>query len=114
MQCIHSDIQTICTGTAASMASVLLVAGTKGKRKMLPNAKVLIHQPSGLSTGTAADMTIDINEMNKEKEKLYNILAKHTGKTALEISCDSQRDFWLDAEAALKYGCVDEIVNPRK
>ena len=114
MQLIKPDIQTVCTGTAASMASVLLVGGTKGKRRILPNAKVLIHQPWGYTSGTAADMTIDINEINKDKEKLYSILAYHTGKTVEEIKADSQRDFWLDAEKALNYGCVDEIVKSKK
>ena len=114
MQIVKPDIQTVCTGMAASMASVILCAGTKGKRKILPNAKVLIHQPWGGTMGTAADMTIEINEINKEKQKIYEILAKHTGKTPEEISMDSQRDFWLNAEEALKYGCVDEIVKSNK
>ena len=112
MQFVKPDIQTVCTGMAASMASVILCAGTKGKRKILPNAKVLIHQPWGGTMGTAADMTID--EINKEKQKIYEILAKHTGKTAEEISLDSQRDFWLNAKEALDYGCVDEIVKTTK
>lgn len=114
MQFVKPDIQTVCTGMAASMASVILCAGTKGKRKILPNAKVLIHQPWGGTMGTAADMTIEINEINKEKQKIYEILAKHTGKTAEEISLDSQRDFWLNAKEALDYGCVDEIVKTTK
>ena len=114
MQFIKPDIQTVCTGMAASMASVILCAGTKGKRKILPNAKVLIHQPWGGTMGTAADMTIEVNEINKEKQRIYEILAKHTGKTAEEISLDSQRDFWLNADEALKYGCVDEIVKTTK
>ena len=114
MQFVKPDIQTVCTGMAASMASIILCAGTKGKRKILPNAKVLIHQPLGGTMGTAADMTIEVNEINKEKQKIYEILAKHTGKTAEEISMDSQRDFWLNAEEALKYGCIDEIVKSNK
>lgn len=114
MQFVKPDIQTVCTGMAASMASVILCAGTKGKRKILPNARVLIHQPLGGTMGTAADMTIEVNEINKEKQKIYEILAKHTGKTAEEISMDSQRDFWLNAEEALDYGCVDEIVKSNK
>lgn len=114
MQFVKPDIQTVCTGMAASMASVILCAGTKGKRKILPNAKVLIHQPWGGTMGTAADMTIEVNEINKEKQKIYEILAKHTGKTAEEISLDSQRDFWLNAKEALDYGCVDEIVKTTK
>lgn len=114
MQFVKPDIQTVCTGMAASMASIILCAGTKGKRKILPNARVLIHQPLGGAMGTAADMTIEVNEINKEKQKIYEILAKHTGKTAQEISLDSQRDFWLNAEEALRYGCVDEIVKSNK
>ena len=114
MQFVKPDIQTVCTGMAASMASVILCVGTKGKRKILPNAKVLIHQPWGGTMGTAADMTIEVNEINKEKQKIYEILAKHTGKTAEEISLDSQRDFWLNAKEALDYGCVDEIVKTTK
>lgn len=114
MQFVKPDIQTVCTGMAASMASIILCAGTKGKRRILPNAKVLIHQPWGGGIGTAADMTIEVNELNKEKQKLYEILAKHIGKTAEEISLDSQRDFWLNAKEALDYGCVDEIVKTNK
>lgn len=114
MQFVKPDIQTVCTGMAASMASVILCAGTKGKRKILPNAKVLIHQPWGGTMGTAADMTIEVNEINKEKHKIYEILARHTGKTAEEIAMDSQRNFWLNADEALKYGCVDEIVKSNK
>lgn len=113
MQFIKPDIQTVCTGMAASMASILLVAGTKGKRRILPNAKVLIHQPWGGMVGTAADLTIEVNEINKEKQKLYNILAKHTGQSVDKIILDSQRDFWLDAEEALNYGCVDEIIKTK-
>ena len=114
MQLVKPDIQTVCTGMAASMASVLLVGGTRGKRKILPNAKVLIHQPWGSINGTAADMTIEVEQINKDKEKLYEILAHHIGKTPEEIKEDSQRDFWLDAEAALDYGCIDEIVKSQK
>ena len=114
MQLIKPDIQTVCTGMAASMASVLLVGGTKGKRKILPNAKVLIHQPWGRIDGTAADMTIGVEQINKDKQRLYEILAHHIGKTPEEIKADSQRDFWLDAEEALNYGCIDEIVKSKK
>lgn len=114
MQFVKPDIQTVCTGMAASMGSILLVAGTKGKRKILPNGRVLIHQPWGGTVGTAADMTIEVNEINKDKERLYNILAHHTGKSVEEIMADSDRDFWLDAEGALNYGCVDEIIKSTK
>ena len=114
MQSIKPDIKTVCVGMAASMGSILLVAGTKGKRKILPHGKVLIHQPWGGTSGTADDMTIEINEINKDKENLYNILSKHTGKSVEEIIKDSQRDFWLNAEEALTYGCVDEIIKISK
>lgn len=114
MQFVKPDIQTVCTGMAASMASVLLVAGTKGKRKILPNGKVLIHQPWGEAFGTADDLTIEVNEINKDKLKLYGILSKHTGQPIERIIEDSKRDFWLDAEEALAYGCVDKIVESTK
>lgn len=114
MQFVKPDIQTVCTGMAASMGSILLVAGTKGKRKILPNGRVLIHQPWGGTMGTADDMTIEINEINKHKQRLYEILSKHTGQDVEKIKADSNRDFWLDAEEALNYGCIDEIVKGNK
>lgn len=114
IQFVKPDVQTVCTGMAASMASILLVSGTKGKRKILPNAKVLIHQPWGGIIGTAADLTIEVDEINKDKRKIYEILSKHTGKPIEEIIQDSQRDFWLSAEEAFNYGCVDEIIKPNK
>jgi len=114
MQFVKPDIQTVCTGMAASMASILLVAGTKGKRKILPNGKVLIHQPWGEVFGTADDLTIEIDEINKDKQKLYGILSKHTGQSIEKIIEDSKRDFWLNAEEALAYGCVDKIVESSK
>lgn len=114
MQFVSPDIQTVCTGMAASMASILLVAGTKGKRKILPNGRVLIHQPWGGVEGTAADMTIEIKEINKHKKVLYDILSKHTGKPVEDIIKDSERDFWLNSEEALNYGCVDEIIKSNK
>ena len=114
MQFIKSDIQTVCTGHAASMASILLTAGTKGKRRILPHGKVLIHQPWGGIMGTAADLDIEIAEINKYKKILYEILSEHTGQSIEKIMEDSQRDFWLDADEALAYGCVDEIIKPKK
>ena len=114
MQFVKPVIKTVCTGMAASMASILLCAGSKGERNILPNGQVLIHQPSGGTWGTAADMTIDINHINHAKETLYNILSKHTGQPVEKIIDDSQRDFWLTAEEALEYGCVDRIVEYNK
>jgi ATP-dependent Clp protease protease subunit len=114
MQIVEPEIKTVCTGMAASMASILLCAGSKGQRNILPNGQVLIHQPSGGTYGTAADMTIDVNRINKAKDKLYAILAKHTGQPIEKIIQDSQRDFWLDSDEALAYGCVDKIVQYTK
>lgn len=112
MRFVKSKIITVCTGMAASMASIILVGGDE--RKILPNAKVLIHQPWGGMGGTAADLTIAVEEINKDKKKLYEILSKHTGQPYEKIVEDSQRDFWLNAEEALAYGCIDEIIKPSK
>ena len=114
MQCIKPTVRTICVGMAASMASVLLCAGAKGERAILPNGEVLIHQPSGGTWGTAADMTIDVERINRMKNNLYNILAKHTGQPVEKIVEDSKRDFWLTASEALEYGLVDRIVESTK
>ena len=114
MQIVKPVVKTVCTGMAASMASVLLCAGSKGERRILPNGQVLIHQPSGGTYGTAADMTIDVNHINHAKETLYNILSRHTGQPVEKIIEDSQRDFWLTAEDAQEYGCVDNIVSYNK
>lgn len=114
MQAVKADVNTICIGMAASMASVLLVAGTKGKRKILPNGRVLIHQPWGVASGTADDITIETEQINKDKLNLYTILSEHTGQDLSKIIGDSKRDFWLDSEGALNYGCVDEIVKTIK
>ena len=114
MQAVKADVNTVCIGMAASMASVLLVAGTKGKRKILPNGRVLIHQPWGVASGTADDITIETEQINKDKLNLYSILSQHTGQDLSKIIGDSKRDFWLDAECALNYGCVDEIVKTIK
>lgn len=114
MQSIKPDIKTVCVGMAASMGSILLVAGTKGKRKILPNGRVLIHQPWGVASGTADDISIETEQINKDKQTLYDILAYHTGKDVNQIISDSERDFWLDAKDALDYGCVDEIIKKVK
>lgn len=114
IQSIQPTVRTVCVGMAASMASVLLSAGSKGERKILPNGRVLIHQPSGGTYGTAADMTIDVILINNYKERLYSILSKHTGQPVEKIKEDSQRDFWLTADEALAYGLVDEIIPYKK
>ena len=114
MQTIRSDVKTICTGMAASMASILLAAGTKGKRSMLPHARVMIHQPMGGAQGQASDIEITAREILKLKGELHQILAAHTGKPVEQIARDADRDFWMTAPEAKAYGMVDEIIEPRK
>ena len=114
MQTIRSDVKTICTGMAASMASVLLAAGAKGKRSILPHSRVMIHQPMGGAQGQASDIEITAREIVKLKGDLHQILAHHTGKPVKEIARDADRDFWMTAPEALAYGMVDEIIAPRK
>ena len=110
MQFIGSQVTTICTGIAASMASVLLVAGEKGKRYCLPHSRVLIHQPLSGVQGQASDMEIAVREVLRVKDELYRIISEHSGKPYEEIARDSDRDYWMNAEEALAYGMVDEIM----
>ena len=110
MQFIESDVSTICTGMAASMASVLLVAGTEGKRFALPHSRVMIHQPLGGVQGQASDLEIAAREILKVKEELYTILSKHSGQPFEAIQRDSDRDYWMTAPEAKAYGMVDEIL----
>ena len=112
MQMLSCDVRTYCIGQAASMAAVLLSAGSAGKRFSLPNSRIMIHQPSGGFEGTAADIDIQAKEILHIRKVLYDILAKHTGKNAEEIQRDSERDFFMTAEAAKKYNVVDEICLP--
>ena len=114
MQYVTPDVATICTGLAASMGSVLLAAGEKNKRSILPHARVMIHQPSGGMQGQFSDMEINYRLISKLREELYTILAKHTGKTFQEIEKDSDRDNWMTAEEAVAYGLVDEVLNREK
>jgi ATP-dependent Clp protease, protease subunit len=116
MQIIGPDVATICTGIAASMGAILLTAGVKGKRTALKHARIMIHQPSGAIGGQASDIAITAKEIRKLKNELYDILAVHSGKTAEQVSKDSDRDYWLTAEEAKAYGVIDEVlvVNPRK
>ena len=110
MQYINCDVSTICTGMAASMGAVLLVAGTEGKRYALPHSRVMIHQPLGGAQGQASDMEITVREIIKVKQELYEILSRHTGKTVEEIANDSDRDYWMTADEALAYGVVDKVL----
>ena len=110
MQYISSSVSTICTGMAASMASVILVSGATGKRFALEHSRVMIHQPMGGMQGQAADMEITVRQIVKIKEELYNIIAKHSGKTYEEIEHDSDRDYWMTAPEAKEYGMIDEVL----
>jgi len=110
MQYIAPDVATICTGMAASMGSVLLCAGAKGKRTALPHSRVMIHQPMGGAQGQATDMEITVKEILKLKKELYDIIAKHSGKPFEQVEKDSDRDYWMIAEEAKKYGMIDEVL----
>jgi len=116
MQYITPDVSTICIGMAASMAQVLLCAGTKGKRTALKHSRVMMHQPSGSIGGQATDIEITVNEIRKLKKELFEVIAFHTGKTAKQVEKDCDRDYWLTSIEAKEYGLVDEVllVNPRK
>lgn len=113
MEFIKPDISTFCMGSAASMASVLLAAGAKGKRSILPHARVMIHQPSGGARGQSADIQIEAREILKIREQMDKILAYHTGQDVEKINVDSDRNFWMDAQEALDYGIVDNILTNR-
>ncbi|MCL0073058.1 ATP-dependent Clp protease proteolytic subunit [Dehalococcoidia bacterium] len=110
MQLVRCDISTICVGLAASMGTLLLCAGTKGKRYALPNATIHMHQPVGGAQGQASDIEIHAREILRLQDKIRNILAKHTGQPYEKIAQDSDRDFYLSAEQSLEYGLVDEIL----
>ena len=112
MQYIKPDMSTVCIGQAMSMGAVLLCAGAKGKRYALPNASILIHQPSGGFQGQASDAKIHVEEMLKKKQKLYEIIAEHTGQSLEKIEKDSDRDFFMSPEAAKEYGLIDEVLAP--
>ena len=113
MEFIKPDISTFCRGSAASMASVLLAAGATGKRSILPHARVMIHQPSGGAVGQAADIQIEAREILKIRQQMDQILSFHTGKPVEKINADSDRNFWMDAQEALDYGIVDNILTNR-
>ncbi len=110
MQFLKCDVVTYCVGQAASMGAVLLTAGTKGKRHALPGARIMIHQPWGGAQGTASDIHIQAQEILRLKEHLNGILAKHTGKSLKDIEKDTDRDFFMSADEAAKYGLVDDVL----
>ncbi len=114
MQYLPCDIETYCIGQAASMGAVLLAAGTKGKRHALPNARIMLHQPWGGTRGTAADIRIQAQEILRLKDKLTDILVKHTGQARTQIEKDTARDFFMGPEEAKKYGLVDEVLESMK
>jgi len=110
MQFINSDIATYCIGQAASMGAILLSGGTKGKRYVLPSSRVMIHQPWGGTQGTAKDMRISVDEIDRLKKRLYDILAENCGKEYDQVEKDCDRDYFMSAEEAVEYGIVDHVV----
>jgi ATP-dependent Clp protease protease subunit len=113
MQFIKPDVSTICIGQAASMGSLLLAGGTKGKRYCLPHSRIMIHQPSGGFQGQASDIDIHAREVLKLRQRLNEIMAKHTGQTVERVERDSDRDNFMDAEAAVEYGLIDTVLDKR-
>ncbi|MCD6147867.1 ATP-dependent Clp endopeptidase proteolytic subunit ClpP [bacterium] len=113
MQYVKPDISTVCVGMAASMAATILAAGTKGKRFALPNSEILLHQVMGGVSGEAVEIEITAKQIIKIKERLNKILAKHTGQPLKTIEKDTDRDFYLSAEAAKKYGIIDEVIKTK-
>jgi ATP-dependent Clp protease protease subunit len=113
MQFVKPDVQTICIGQAASAASILLAAGKKGKRYTLPNSRIMIHQPMGGFEGQATDISIQAKEILRVKDRLNEIMAHHTGQTLTKIKTDVERDYFMSAEEAKKYGIVDEIISSK-
>ena len=114
MQFINSDVQTICTGMAASMAAVLLVAGAEGKRSALPHSRVMIHQPLGGIHGQASDIEITAKQILTLKDELYQILSDHTGQSMDKIRQDADRDYWMTGQQALDYGMIDHLYTSAK
>ena len=113
MQYIKCDVSTICIGMAASMGAFLLSSGTKGKRLALPNAEIMIHQPSGGTQGQASDIKIQAEWMLRTREKLNRILAENTGKSIEQIAIDTERDNFMPAKEAMKYGLIDKVIYKR-
>lgn len=113
MQLVEPDVATICIGQAASMGSVLLCAGSKGKRSCLPHARVLIHQPLGGAQGQASDIMIAAKEIEKMRTELYTIISEHSGQPFDKVFKDADRDYWMNAQEALEYGMVDKILTKK-
>lgn len=113
MQFISSDVATICTGMAASMAAVLLVSGAEGKRSALPHSRVMIHQPLGGVQGQASDIEIEAREIRKIKEELYHIISEHSHTPFDKVWADSDRNYWMTAEEAKEYGMIDNVLKKK-
>jgi ATP-dependent Clp protease protease subunit len=114
MQHVRPNIATICIGSCASMAAVLLAAGTKGKRYALPHSRIMLHQPSGAATGQSSDIQITAKEIVRTKDTLTEIVAKHTGRSIDEVRTKTDRDFYMGPEEAMEFGVIDEVFVPRK
>ena len=114
MHYVKCKVSTVCVGMAASMGAFLLAAGAKGKRKALPNAEIMIHQPLGGARGQATDIAIQAEQIMRIKRKMNELLSKHTGQTIKTIEKDVERDHYMTADEALKYGLIDEIIAPRR
>ena len=114
MQHIRPDVVTICIGSAISMSAVLLAAGTKGKRYMLPHSKVMLHQPMGAATGQSSDIQIHAKEIVRTRDQIVEIVSKHTGKGITDVREKTERDFYMSPQEAIEFGIVDEIFMPRK
>lgn len=110
MQLINCQVATICVGLAASMGAVLLATGSAGKRAGLPNSRIMIHQPLGGAQGQASDIQIQAREIQKTKQKLYEILSNHSGKSVEQIEADSDRDYWMSSQEAADYGLIDNVL----
>lgn len=114
MQFVDCDVSTICVGMAASMASILLCAGTKGKRAALPHSRIMIHQPMGGIRGQASDIEIEAKQILKLKDELYHIIADHSNKMRKQIEADADRDYWMTAKEAMDYGMIDQVLIKNK
>jgi len=114
MQLVKPDVSTICVGFAASMGAILLSGGTQGKRFALPNARMMIHQAAGGFTGPASDVQIYAKEVIAARDRLYELIAKHTGKKISQIMKDADRDRFFSAQEAVEYGLIDEIIEPER